>query len=53
VSLLPNIIIHGVVREVRFRATERRTALVSDKGSEWQFNQTLFANDTALLADEE
>jgi hypothetical protein len=38
---------------VNFRVMEREVSLVSDKDREWQFNQILYADDTALLVDKE
>jgi hypothetical protein len=48
-----NIFIVGVVREVNSRVMERGVALVSDNDREWQLNQILYADDTALVTDEE
>jgi hypothetical protein len=49
---LLKIFIDGVVRDVNSTVIER-VALVSYKDREWQLNQILYADDTALLADEE
>jgi hypothetical protein len=48
-----NIFIDGVVREVNSRVMEKGVALVSGNGREWQLNQILYADDTALLAYKE
>jgi hypothetical protein len=45
-----NIFIDGVVN---FRVMEKGVALVSDNNREWQLNQILYVDDTALLADNE
>jgi hypothetical protein len=42
-----------VVREVNARVMELGAALMSDIGGEWQVNQRLYADDTALIADTE
>jgi uncharacterized protein YpiB (UPF0302 family) len=47
-----NIFIDGVVREVKARVFERGAALMSDSGSEWQLNQILYVDDTALETEE-
>jgi hypothetical protein len=48
-----NIFIDGMVREVNARVLERGEALMGDSGGEWQVNQILYADGTAVLADEE
>jgi hypothetical protein len=47
-TILFNIFIDGVLSEVM----ERRAALMSDSGGEWQLNQILYTDDTTLVADE-
>jgi hypothetical protein len=48
-----NIFIDEVVRDVNPRVMEKGVALLSDNDREWRFNQILYADDTALLADKE
>jgi hypothetical protein len=51
--VLFNIFIEGVMREVNSRVMETGVAFVSDNGREWQLNQILYADHTALVADKE
>ena len=48
-----NVYMDGVVREVNARVLQRGVRLISDAGMEWEVNQLLFADDTALVADSE
>ncbi len=43
----------GVVREVNARMLGRGLSLVNADGREWNLDQLLFADDTALVADSE
>ncbi len=51
VALLFNVYMDGVVREVNARMLGRGLILVYADGREWNLNQLLFADDTALVAD--
>jgi hypothetical protein len=44
-----NIFIDGAVKELNTRVMGREAALMSDSGGEWQVNQILYANATALI----
>jgi hypothetical protein len=48
-----NIFINGVLRDINERVMEQGAALMSDSDGEWQVNQILYADDTAIVADEE
>ena len=48
-----NVYMDGVVREVNARMLGRGLGLVGADGREWNLNQLLFADDTALVADSE
>ena len=48
-----NIFMDGVVREVNARMLGRGLRLRNADGLEWNVNQLLFADDTALVADSE
>jgi hypothetical protein len=47
-----NIFIDGVVVEVNAKVMPRRVAMMGDRFDEWQLNQILYADDTAVVADE-
>jgi hypothetical protein len=46
-----NIFIDGVVAVVNARVMQRRVAITGDGGDEWQLNQMLYADETAVVAD--
>ncbi len=50
---LLNAYMDGVVREVNARMLGRGLSLVNTDGIEWNLNQLLFADDTALVNDSE
>ena len=45
-----NIYMDGVVREVKNWVMHRGLPMIGEDGREWQINQILFADDTALVA---
>ncbi len=50
VTLAIKIYMDDVVRKVNARLLDRSQSLLSDDGREWNMNQLLFADDTALVA---
>ena len=46
-----NVYMNGVVREVNVRALGKGLELLSANGGNFEINQLLFADDTALVAD--
>ena len=48
-----NIYMDGVVREVNMRVMERGLSLKTNENGEFQLNQWVFADDTALVAGSE
>ena len=47
-----NVYMDGVVREVEVRAKGKGAELFREDGSRWEISQLLFADDTALVADQ-
>ena len=48
-----NVYMDGVVREVNVRVLWKGLELLSANGGMFEINQLLFADDTALVADQE
>ena len=48
-----NLYTDGVVREVNARVLERGLKLVDGNDNEWELNQLLFVDDTAVMAHSE
>ena len=53
VSMVVNVYMNGVVRDVDVRVLDKILELLSTNGGNFEVNQLLFADDTALVADSE